>query len=166
MLRSFDVDHKIIPFINLSKWTRKNKRKKIVLVGGCFDVFHFGHLVFLKNAKKMGGFLTVALESDEFIHAVKHKRPIHNQIQRAQILASFVMVDAVILLPFFKSDEDYFQLVQSLKPKIIAVTQNDPNISKKQEQAKMVGANVEIATDVIGQFTSSKIAFYASISGN
>lgn len=161
-----DINLKIISFTNLYKWIKENRDKKIILVGGCFDIFHFGHLVFLKGAKKLEGFLIVALESDEFIHAVKHKEPIHNQMQRAQILASFEIVDAVILLPFFKSDKDYFHLVQNLKPKIIAVTQKDPNISKKQEQAKTVGAKVKVASNFIKGFTSSKIAVYAPISGN
>src|SRR6476620_9605469 len=41
--------------------------QKIVLVGGCFDVLHYGHVEFLKNAKSQGHILVVALEPDEKI---------------------------------------------------------------------------------------------------
>jgi len=36
--------------------------KKIVLVGGCFDLLHFGHISFLKRAKALGNYLVIALE--------------------------------------------------------------------------------------------------------
>ena len=42
-----------------------DKKDKIVLVGGCFDVLHPAHVIFLEKAKKMGDFLVVILESDE-----------------------------------------------------------------------------------------------------
>ncbi len=58
---------------------------KIVLVGGCFDVLHYGHLEFLHEAKKQGKYLIVALEPDETIIKYKKRKPIHNQLQRAKI---------------------------------------------------------------------------------
>ncbi len=166
MLELQEINHKIISFTNLHKWVNENTEKKLVLVGGCFDIIHFGHLTFLSGAKKLGGFLTVILESDDFIKRNKFRQPIHNQMQRAQILASLTVVDAVILLPLFKSDHEYFKLVAELKPKVIAVTQNDPNIGKKQEQSKAVGADVKVVSSFVKGFTSSKIAVYAPISGN
>ena len=53
---------------------------KIVLVGGCFDLLHYGHIEFLKNAKKQGEYLIVALEPDEAIVNYKKRQPIHNQL--------------------------------------------------------------------------------------
>jgi cytidyltransferase-like protein len=47
---------------------------------------HYGHISFL-NAKKEEDVLVVALESDEFSKK-KKKVPVHNQSQRAEILAS------------------------------------------------------------------------------
>ncbi len=117
--------------------------KKKVLVGGVFDILHFGHLQFLKNARGLGDYLVVALESDENVRKIKgEKRPIHTQNQRREILESLKFVDEVISLPEMKSDEDYKNLVIKIKPEIIAVTAGDPILETKKAQAALIGAEV------------------------
>ena len=102
------------------------RKKKIVLVGGCFDILHYGHIYFLKRAKKLGDMLVVALESDENTRKLKGpKRPIHTQKQRAEMLKSLRFVDKVITLPPMKSDLDYKKLVHRVNPDIIAITDGD-----------------------------------------
>jgi rfaE bifunctional protein nucleotidyltransferase chain/domain len=120
---------------------------KKVLVGGCFDLLHFGHIEFLKEAKALGDHLVVALESDENVRHMKgEKRPIHTQTQRKTMLESIEFVDEVIVLPPMKTDADYAKLVTDIRPAIIAVTAGDPMIAKKQAHANAVGATVvEIA---------------------
>ena len=113
----------------------KNK-PKIVLVGGCFDILHFGHISFLKKAKALGGKLVVALESDENVRKLKGQgRPIHNQAQRRQMLQTIKYVDKVISLPPMHSDTDYARLVKRVKPDIIAITAGD---KKKTHGTKTV----------------------------
>ncbi len=131
--------------------------KKIVLVGGCFDLFHFGHLQFLKKAKKLGNYLIVALESDDFIRAKKGREPVHSQKQRAAILKGLRFVDKVICLPYLKTYEDYLALVKKIKPAVIAVTKNDPQLKNKQKQALLVGAKVKVVTPLLSGFSSSHI---------
>jgi len=114
-----------------------------VLVGGCFDILHYGHIHFLKKAKALGNYLIVALESDQNIK--KHKgngRPIHSLTQRREMLESLNFVNEVISLPDSMTDNDYWNLVKSVKPQIIAVTKGDPILSKKQKQADKVGAKL------------------------
>lgn len=36
------------------------KSYKVVLVGGCFDLLHYGHIQFLAKSKKQGNYLIVA----------------------------------------------------------------------------------------------------------
>lgn len=115
-------------------------KKNTVLVGGCFDILHFGHIYFLKKAKKLGDILVIALESDENTRKLKGpKRPIHTQKQRAEMLKSLSFVDKVILLP---PSPDYLSLVKKVKPDVIAATQGDPLIKNKEKLAKLVGAKV------------------------
>jgi len=122
---------------------KKQGKNKVVLVGGCFDILHYGHISFLKKAKKLGDYLIVALESDANTKKLKGpSRPIHNQRQRKEILESLNFIDQVIELPDVMKDEDYSRLVETISPDILAVTEGDPMIEKKSAHAKKIGAKV------------------------
>jgi glycerol-3-phosphate cytidylyltransferase len=140
--------------------------KKVVLVGGCFDILHFGHIKFLKEAKKQGDFLVVALESDNFIRDNKKKEPFHSIEERAQILSSIFYVDLVIKLPRLRSDKDYFELSKFIKPSVIAVSKNDQMYGNKQKMADLAGGEIRVVTDIVKNFSSTKALNYASILGN
>jgi len=130
---------------------------KKVLVGGCFDLIHYGHIVFLNEAKKKGDYLVVALESDENIKKYKGAdRPIHTQKERAEMLESMKMVDEIIELPEMKNNNDYFNLVQKVKPSVIAVTENDPQLLNKKKQAELIGAKVIVVTKRINSLSTSR----------
>ncbi len=114
--------------------------QKIVLVGGCFDVMHYGHLCFLTQAKALGDYLVVALESDAALVATKDRKVFHTQKQRAEILGGLRVVDEVLCLPPMTSDQEYLELVQRINPAVIALTQGDPQSHNKEKQAQNVGA--------------------------
>ena len=130
----------------------------VILVGGCFDILHLGHITFLKKAKNLGEKLVVLLESDQNIQKNKGKnRPINNQENRAKILESLRMVDRVIKLPEMKTDQDYLKIIKKIKPTIIAVTKNDYNLINKENQAKLVGAKLVEVTELIPHQSTSRI---------
>ncbi len=111
-----------------------------VLVGGCFDVLHWGHIFFLKKAKKYGDILVVLLESDKSVQQLKGKnRPIHSQKKRKEMLLALRSVDEVIALKGILLDQDYERLIQSLKPQVIVATLGDPILEKKRVQAARAG---------------------------
>ncbi len=134
------------------------ENKKTILVGGCFDLIHFGHLKFLEKAKEQGDFLIVALESDEFIKKHKKKLPVHRQLERAEILSNLNMIDLIILLPLFKTNNDYFDLVKKVSPRIIAVTVGDQQLENKKKQALEVGAEVREVVTNLKNFSTRNIA--------
>lgn len=131
--------------------------KKIVLVGGCFDIIHFGHIQFLEKAKEAGDYLVIALEPDERITSYKQRAPMHTQKERAYNLLALRYVDHVIILPLLHSFDDYCALVKAIKPHIIAITSNDPQMANKQKQADAINAQLIVVTDLIGKFSSSAI---------
>lgn len=121
-----------------------NKQNKtIVVAGGCFDILHPGHLLFLEKAKKMGDVLFVLLESDETIRTTKgDNRPINTQKDRALKLSALIAVDYIILLSQLKKDRQYDNLLLKIKPTIIATTKGDPKRYHKERQAKLMGITV------------------------
>jgi FAD synthetase len=131
------------------------ENKITVLVGGCFDLIHFGHISFLKKAKSYGDRLLVVLESDENVRRVKgDTRPIHTQAERKEMLLALKCVDEVIELPAMRSDTDYFEMIHKIKPDVIAFTEGDPILDKKMEQGKQIGAKVVIIEKIHTPSTS------------
>lgn len=91
-------------------------KKKIVFTNGCFDLLHIGHVRYLKEARSLGEFLVVAINSDSSVKQLKGpSRPIQTELDRAEILASLASVDATII--FNESTPEL--LIQSIKPDIL-----------------------------------------------
>ena len=154
---------KIIPFPEPEKLKTMQIDNQSVLIGGCFDILHYGHLMFFQKAAALGKHLIVALESDEFIVKRKKRQPFHTQMHRAEMLAALTIIDAVILLPFMQTDNEYFDLVKQIKPSVIAVTAGDAYLKQKQEQASQIGAIVQEVTELLKPFSTSQILDYATI---
>ncbi|MBN8535953.1 MAG: D-glycero-beta-D-manno-heptose 1-phosphate adenylyltransferase [Deltaproteobacteria bacterium] len=91
-------------------------KKKIVFTNGCFDLLHIGHVRYLKEARSLGEFLVVGINSDSSVKQLKGpSRPIQTELDRAEILASLASVDATII--FNESTPEL--LIQSIKPDIL-----------------------------------------------
>lgn len=73
----------------------KQKKKKIVLCHGVFDLVHYGHLLYFKSAKKFGDYLIVSVTHDKFIKKGPGK-PIFNLETRIKYLSSIDVIDMVI----------------------------------------------------------------------
>lgn len=144
--------------IEISK-NLQSEGKHIVLTGGCFDILHTGHILFLEKAKEHGDLLFVLLENDENIKQTKgEKRPINNQTDRATVLAALSMIDYVILLPYMDSNTSYDELISSIKPAIIATTEGDPGRIHKERQAKLVDAQLVDVVHKLENRSTSRIA--------
>jgi rfaE bifunctional protein nucleotidyltransferase chain/domain len=94
----------------------RSKNKKIVFTNGCFDILHIGHARYLYAAREMGDFLIVAMNSDRSVKAIKGPdRPIMNQYERSEMLASLECVDIVVTF-----DEDNpMEVIRYLMPDIL-----------------------------------------------
>ncbi|MBI4092024.1 MAG: adenylyltransferase/cytidyltransferase family protein [Candidatus Levybacteria bacterium] len=136
----------------------KREGKKIVLVGGIFDLIHRGHVEFLEAAKREGDVLIVLLESDEKTREIKGKnRPINTREDRVFVLSRLVMVDYILPLPYFKEDQDYEKLVKMLQPDIIAVTKTDMLKNLKKRYAEAVGGKLVEVISRIKEYSTTKI---------
>lgn len=135
------------------------KRNKTVLVGGCFDILHFGHIHFLREARKLGDHLVIILESDKAVKKLKgDSRPIHSQDQRKAALEALRFVDEVIILKDTMTDKDYAEVVTKIKPQIIAITEG----SKTKTHSELVNAEV-VEIKKVHDLSSTKLAKLISL---
>lgn len=89
---------------------------EVVFTNGCFDLLHYGHLYYLAQARELGDFLVVGLNSQQSVSRLKGKhRPIKDEQTRAHALAALQFVDLVV-----RFDEDTpLALIQRLRPDIL-----------------------------------------------
>ena len=84
---------------------------KKIFVNGTFDVIHLGHIAMLNFAKNLGGYLLVAIDSDERVKRNKgSNRPINNSFERKTILENLKSVDEVKI---FDTDEDLIKIIKT-----------------------------------------------------
>ena len=90
--------------------------QKIVFTNGCFDLLHVGHVRYLAEARSHGDLLIVGLNSDASVQMIKGpQRPIVPQAHRAEILASLMCVDHVVIF----EEPDPLRLIQTVKPDVL-----------------------------------------------
>jgi cytidyltransferase-like protein len=68
---------------------------KIVLITGGFDPLHSGHIAYINAAKKLGDYLVVGLNSDDWLTRKKGK-PFMPWIERYMVLDNIRAVDNVV----------------------------------------------------------------------
>lgn len=72
--------------------------RRVVLTNGCFDLLHVGHVRALRAARALGDVLVVGLNSDGSVRRLKGAgRPLVSQDERAEVIASLVPVDYVVV---------------------------------------------------------------------
>ncbi len=131
-------------------WPR-NQRQKRVYTRMVADLFHEGHVNFLREARALGTHLTVCVVSDERVVENKGKLPVMKQAERAAVVAACKYVDAVttetppsVTLEFMQRHgfniytfacgseqerRDKYQLCESLPPEMIQELTYTPGIS-------------------------------------
>jgi len=98
----------------LNRWRLQNK--KIVFTNGVFDILHEGHIASLGEAATFGHILIVGINADASVKRLKgNDRPVNNEGSRLLVMASLVMVDAVIL---FEEDTP-LNLITAIMPDVL-----------------------------------------------
>lgn len=91
----------------------KSENKKLVFTNGCFDILHKGHILYLNEAKSLGDYLIVGVNSDNSVKKLKGEaRPINNESDRAFLIDNLKPVDYTII---FEEDTPY-ELIKEVVP--------------------------------------------------
>jgi D-beta-D-heptose 7-phosphate kinase/D-beta-D-heptose 1-phosphate adenosyltransferase len=104
-----DLTHDIIYYL-------KKSNSKLVFTNGCFDILHIGHIQYLEQAKKLGNYMIVGINSDESVSRLKGpKRPINKIHDRIEFLKKFDFIDFIVE---FNQDTP-LELIKSLEPDVL-----------------------------------------------
>lgn len=107
-----------------------------VLVSGCFDLLHAGHITFFKKAAEFGD-LYVSVGSDETIKQLKGSWPLFSESERLYIIKSIGCVkDAFI--GSGSGELDFYPNLLSLSPKFLIVNE-DGNSPLKRKVCQELG---------------------------
>jgi D-beta-D-heptose 7-phosphate kinase/D-beta-D-heptose 1-phosphate adenosyltransferase len=92
------------------------KSKTVAFTNGVFDILHEGHITVLSKAASFADVLIVGVNSDTSVKKLKgESRPVNQESSRALILASLIMVDAVVIF----EEETPLDLIKIIKPDVL-----------------------------------------------
>jgi D-beta-D-heptose 7-phosphate kinase/D-beta-D-heptose 1-phosphate adenosyltransferase len=90
--------------------------KTVAFTNGIFDIMHRGHIASLSEAAREADYLVVGLNSDASTKRLKGPgRPVNDEQARSIVMASLLMVDAVIL---FEEDTP-LELIKAVMPDVL-----------------------------------------------
>ena len=94
---------------------RQQAGERGIFTNGCFDLLHLGHVRYLQEARALGDFLVVGLNSDEGVRLLKGPgRPLMPESERAEILAALTCIDYVTVF----SEPTASPLLEQVRPAI------------------------------------------------
>ncbi len=90
----------------------------VVLAFGTFDTFHPGHEYFLRQARRLGTRLVVAVARDEHVRTLKKKEPKRPEGERLETVRGLPYVDEAVL-----SDPELgrYRVIDEQRPDVIAL---------------------------------------------
>ena len=137
--------------------------KKIVSTNGVFDILHVGHIRSLQESKKLGDILIVAVNSDKSVKKIKGpERPVNNEDDRAEMLASLECVDFVVTF----NEDNPIKILEIIKPNV-HVKGGDYKISEviENDTVKKNGGKVVLIPMVRGYSTTALIKNIENVRG-
>ncbi|OMI19182.1 bifunctional heptose 7-phosphate kinase/heptose 1-phosphate adenyltransferase [Leptospira weilii serovar Heyan] len=148
-----DLKARIVPWENVAIFANRiRENQRIVFTNGCFDLVHRGHITYLSQARELGDFLWIGLNSDSSVKRLKgEQRPVVPEDDRAILLSNLRFVDAVTIF----SQDTPLELIRLIKP-AIHVKGGDYKAEDLPETSivREFGGKVEILPFVPGKSTS------------
>jgi cytidyltransferase-like protein len=99
----------------------KNKKKVVVMVSGGFDPIHIGHIRYIREAKKLGDYLVVVINNDNWLRRKKGKE-FMPEVERKEIIEAISGVDEVIISKHCVGTKDMSvcEEIKIIKPHVFA----------------------------------------------
>lgn len=126
---------------------------KKVFISGCYDILHAGHIQFFKEARALGGHLTVCFASDRVLWEHKKRRTSIPQDHKLALLGELETVDQVVIGDDGEQGLDFKSHFLRLRPDILAVTEDDQYGDKKRALCRETGAEYIVLPKTPPEFT-------------
>ena len=127
----------------------------VVFTNGVFDLLHPGHVELLESARREGGSLVVAVNSDHSSRALAKGpgRPVVDESSRARVVAALAAVDCVVLF----DEPTPLRLIEAIRPDVL-VKGGDYHADQVvgAEQVRALGGRVVIVP-LMGGHSSTRI---------
>ena len=134
----------------------KNSVMKVVLACGVFDIFHYGHLLHLQAARKLGDVLIVTVTADEAVNKGSG-HPVFKLHQRMAVIRALAIVDDV--RQHWKIEETIAQL----RPSIYTKGREYEGRLPEQELVESYGGRVVFTDDEVYSSTELLAGGYLKI---
>ncbi len=96
--------------------------KKRIMINGCFDMLHPGHLYLIKEAKKLGDFLIIGINSDECRVKQGKRKPVIPAEKRKEMLEAIRYVDKVEI---YDETHPPQELIKKYNPDIVVAGEEE-----------------------------------------
>ena len=160
-------------FVGLSlkvlKKEYSDKKKKIVLCHGVFDLIHIGHIKHFNSAKKLGDILIVSLTPDRYVNKGPG-RPIFNEKLRSEFLKNISIIDHIVINNLSTS----VNIINLLKPNIYCKGSDYKNhkndvtgeIRNEFKALKKYGGKIKYTNDITSSSSKLINQHYTDLSHN
>ncbi|MBX0299971.1 D-glycero-beta-D-manno-heptose 1-phosphate adenylyltransferase [Cryobacterium sp. 1639] len=131
----------------------RQSARRVVFTNGCFDVLHRGHVAYLRQARRLGDLLVVAVNDDDSTRRLKGQgRPVNPVADRAAVLAALGCVDYVVV---FDTDTP-IPLIEALRPDVYAKGGDyTPDMLEEAQVVQSYGGEVRILDYVPAHSTTA-----------
>lgn len=132
---------------------------KIVMVAGCFDPLHVGHIYHFERALELGTELVVAVTSDKQLAKEKgYGRPVFTEDQRAHMLKALRVVSRVLIV------DSTIEALYKVRPDVFVKGIEYQGRIRGEDQAYCDQHKVKIAfTDGVTYSSTKLLKYYAPI---
>lgn len=105
---------------------------KTGFTASCFDLFHAGHIMMLKEAKAHCDYLIVGLQTDPTIDRPEKNKPIQSIFERFVQLQACKYVDEIVI---YATEKDLVDIIRSypINVRILGVEYMDKDFTGRKE---------------------------------
>lgn len=146
---------------NKNSYKLISKNKTVGMVHGVFDIIHYGHALYFKEAKSKVDYLIASITSDKFVNKGPGK-PIFSLNKRIEVLKSIKYIDEVIV----SDSKTAVNNLEKIKPNFYIKGKDYKNID--QDLSKQILIEKKTVEKFGGRilFTDSELHSSSSIANN